>query len=75
MSLSRPMKWILTLMREEGVTIQRRNKVYRFNPQPHATRGRPNRESVLALERRGLIALERVGAMTAYVLTEKGKAR
>lgn len=74
MSLSQPMKWVLALMREEGVTIQRRNKIYRFNPQPHATRGRPSRDTVLALEGRGLIALERVGTRSVYVLTERGRA-
>lgn len=83
MSLSQAMKWVLAVMREEGVTIQRHRfpgqqaRVigrYSFHPQPHATRGRPSRESVLALEHRGLIALERVGARSVHVLTEKGRA-
>ncbi len=73
MSLSQPMKWVLALMREEGVRIRRRNKIYRFQPRPHATRGRPSRDTVLALERRLLIRLERVGVEVAYVLTEKGR--
>lgn len=83
MTLSSSMKWLLALMREQGVIIRRnkypalatpRGREYQFNPQPYGTRGRPNKHTVLALERRGLIALERVGLVTAYVLTEKGRA-
>ena len=75
-SLSYPMRWVLTLMLAKGVGVKCKTERCLFmgaDLEVLATRGRPGRQTVAALERRGLLALESRPQGIMFYLTDAGK--